>query len=153
MRVTLSTSHRKHERVRPLDKSLNVLHHTHTVTRCLVINKGGCHHACQHNIDTPQYLDVLSSEIIEKNLQILYRFFTIISLDKTSRYCEYTYRYSCYKVFLTWGTDYLTFFVLFYYLCGEPEYFYHRWQKLYWSLEMANQYFFFNFYQNFYLKT
>ena len=51
----------------------------------------------------PQYLDVLSSEI-EKNLykfcllyiykdtfiyiiQILYRFFSIISLEKTSRYC------------------------------------------------------------------
>jgi len=42
-----------------------------------------------------QYFDVLSGEI-EKNLykiclllyiQILYRFFSIISLDKTSRYC------------------------------------------------------------------
>jgi hypothetical protein len=44
-------------------------------------------------------LDVLSSEIIEKNLykiclftQILYIFFTIISLDKTSRYCGYIHR-------------------------------------------------------------
>ena len=44
-----------------------------------------------------QYLDVLSSEIIEKNLykicilyikDTLYRFFSIISLDKTSRYSD-----------------------------------------------------------------
>ena len=57
-------------------------------------------------IHKPQYLDVLSSEI-EKSLykicllyiykdtfiyiiQILYRFFSIISLEKTSKYCAYT---------------------------------------------------------------